>query len=1011
VKTILNSLLLTLLFVSQTPAAEPSAAPPPLLRDHGLRSGPPAETLPQNAIVHLQINQPQRIIESVERLLVSTIPEKLLPPPLQDLLGQPHPLLTMLGMQSIGAPLTADQIAEKFGVATDRAATLTLYPGLPPGSFILSLPIKNHAAFESAYRSLFRSQKAEAMSLGGKSFVRVALGHRQLPELFAACSSDRVFITGDQSLLFLLYPDNSFPRLKTNPHFANVISQEAQEDIWLTFDPELVKPLLAPLEFFQYVPLQLLAQNRAKLLRQIPPQQREIIEQRLRLQFGIRNLEEFADYAECAITATYEELFQFVFTSLKSFNGVTLAAKFDPAFPQFSAALHSKQYRSDSGTGPIPMDAVRTALSRVPGQHNHLSVSGRQAKIEPSALVTSWLKRVRSGFEAKHLNLAFVETLEKLHRETVRPQPIAAQVPWVIKTRTAVNPSPSAADHDSLQKYFEKFAASLAYPAGREITIIPSQGENLLENSLRAEREALMKNRALVEKTFSGDSSLESFIETVYRLNRRDLEGGVKELTWETAFVTRGGFFGFNQHELVSRRTYFSRTLGDYTLFHQASKDARWIREVQLQPNARLSPGLAKLLDRVPKDANFVSIHRPLTHVPELLNWAQAFEDLIHRDAGAYLSQARRAVEGVSDKAELSRKLESVKFSPVVATVNRDPASGELYCLLPGNLAFPRPKLVPAVQKLFAEFNRSADDVGGFLCYTRTTDGRTEASLIQSTEGISRLIKTIGNAVQAQYLADPSKMAGVQQMLVTDRDKGSKRMEEIVVRNPSWEFLPRMNVGGRLAKPKVQTEAKPKSPTASRDPQAPANLIDLSRYYNASLKDSWHSGATADNDLSALPQGIQEFAGVKFDVRGIVQVSGQSAAEQLSVRFPREVKEIAIGRSCGQLHVLHGAGWTSPDGTKIGSFIAHYQDGKTEEIPIVYGTHVRDWWTPPGEQSVTGSTVAWKGANTASKTAQMSLQLYKTTWKNPRPETAISTLDYVSAMAPSAPFLIAVTAE
>jgi hypothetical protein len=36
---------------------------------------------------------------------------------------------------------------------------------------------------------------------------------------------------------------------------------------------------------------------------------------------------------------------------------------------------------------------------------------------------------------------------------------------------------------------------------------------------------------------------------------------------------------------------------------------------------------------------------------------------------------------------------------------------------------------------------------------------------------------------------------------------------------------------------------------------------------------------------------------------------------------------------------------------------------------------------------------------------------YKTTWMNPLPDTEIVSLDYVSAMAPSAPFLLAVTAE
>ena len=152
-------------------------------------------------------------------------------------------------------------------------------------------------------------------------------------------------------------------------------------------------------------------------------------------------------------------------------------------------------------------------------------------------------------------------------------------------------------------------------------------------------------------------------------------------------------------------------------------------------------------------------------------------------------------------------------------------------------------------------------------------------------------------------------------------------------------------------------------------------------------------------------------AGVKFDVRGIVQLSGRSAVDQLSVRFPNEVKDIKIDRLCEQLHFLHAAGWVSADGTKVGFFRVHYQDGKTEDIPIIYGTHVRDWWAAPDARPVTASEVAWKGSNRASTASRMSLQVYKTTWKNSRPDASIASLDYVSTMSPSAPFLLALTTE
>lgn len=1010
-KTTCSTTILTLLLVARALAAQPDPESVALFRDHGLRAGSPVEALPQNALIHVQINQPQRILENVERWIVSTVPEKLLPPQLQPLFASEHPVLTLLGMQSIQAPLTAEQIAEKMGLATDQPASLTLYPGLPQRSFLVTLPIKNHVAFEAFCRGALNPKKIEAATVSDKTFVRLELNHPQIREVYFACSADRAFITGEPSLLLLLYADNSFPRLKDDAHFADVLKKASGEDVWLTFDPSFLKPVLPQIQFFEYLPLQMLAQHRGQLLGKIPSLQRTIIEQRLRLQFGIRNLEEFADYAECVLGATYEELFEFVLTNLKSFNGVTLALKLDPVFPQWSAYLHSSQYHAGDGTQPIPLDVVRTALSRIPGQHRSVTVRGREPKVEPSVHLTSWLKRVRRGFEAKHLNLAFVEILEKLHRETVRPQPIGAQVPWMITTRTVVNPAPSLREAEALRPYFRDLLSTLSYPSTRTVSIVPGRLDRLLENSFRAEQDALTRNRDLIKKKFDRDRVMPEFLDTAYRLIRRAREHDVQELTWETAFVTRAGLFGFNQHELVSRRTYFTRAIDDYTVFHQASKDARWISELQLRTEPRISPGLSKLLDRVPAGANYFSVYRPLAGLPDVMNWAQGLEDLAHRDAETYLNKARSIANETPDRDELVRKLEALKFSPVVSSVNRDPESGEVYALLPGNLVFPRSKIAPAVQKLFAEFNRHADDVGGFLVYTRRSVGAAEGAIVHNAEGLSKLVKSVGNAFQEQYLSEPGKIAELQQLLVSDRDRNPKRISEVLVRNPAWEFLSHIKIQGPTSKPRPQTDATPIHPIAPRDPQTPENLIDLSAHYNASPNDSWHSGATPGNDLASLAQGIQEFAGVKFDVRGIVQLSGQDAAQQLSVRFPKNAAGIKIGQTCAQLHFLHGAGWQSPDGTKISSYVVRYEDGTTEEIPIEYGTHVRDWWTPADKTSVSGSEVAWKGSNAASSRANLTLQLYKTTWKNPHPDKTITGLDYVSTMSHSAPFLIAITAE
>jgi len=76
-----------------------------------------------------------------------------------------------------------------------------------------------------------------------------------------------------------------------------------------------------------------------------------------------------------------------------------------------------------------------------------------------------------------------------------------------------------------------------------------------------------------------------------------------------------------------------------------------------------------------------------------------------------------------------------------------------------------------------------------------------------------------------------------------------------------------------------------------RDPKADKQMLDLSAFYNAALSESWHGGT--ENDLAALPAGLQTLDGVKFDIRGIVQLRSKSpssakypAAKQANIIIP-----------------------------------------------------------------------------------------------------------------------------
>jgi type II secretory pathway pseudopilin PulG len=191
-----------------------------------------------------------------------------------------------------------------------------------------------------------------------------------------------------------------------------------------------------------------------------------------------------------------------------------------------------------------------------------------------------------------------------------------------------------------------------------------------------------------------------------------------------------------------------------------------------------------------------------------------------------------------------------------------------------------------------------------------------------------------------------------------------------------------------------------------RLPQAPAQCIDLSEYYNAALVQTWHPGMP-HNSLDMLAPGLLELAGAVFDVRGIIQLSGRDL-RNAGGRYPEQINGIRIEKRCRQFHFLQACGWHSPDATQVGSYLVHYAGQKEVVIPIVYGEDVRDWnGSNDMVGEITRGQIVWSGINNAG----LHVRLFKTTWVNPMPEQEILSIDYISSMVEAAPFLVALTAE
>jgi len=178
---------------------------------------------------------------------------------------------------------------------------------------------------------------------------------------------------------------------------------------------------------------------------------------------------------------------------------------------------------------------------------------------------------------------------------------------------------------------------------------------------------------------------------------------------------------------------------------------------------------------------------------------------------------------------------------------------------------------------------------------------------------------------------------------------------------------------------------------------AGSNQLDLTTYYNSGIR-HYFPGA----DLAAftnIQEIIRDTTGIDFDARAAVAMWGQDKGRSRTTT-------ISVNRRALQMHFLHAAYSTERDGTQIGSYVIQFSDSTREELPIIYGSNIRaergDYKSVPEAR-----VVAWsnKGIPPAK------VQVCVLTWVNPRPESEIRSVDFVSAGKPSVPNLLAITIE
>jgi hypothetical protein len=841
----------------------------------------------------------------------------------------------------------------------------------------------------------------EEVSVSGQRAIRVVSQRiKFLPELYLVSSSDTLYLCGDRSLVQALHHTPTAQRFGQDPFMSRALPAIETKQVRMVLNPATAKPLVLQLQGIGMIAKKMIPQQRAALLEKIPQEAKEQIETQMRMQLGVRDLDQLVDYAECMVIATMEQLIDFISGRMLAFEGFTMATNLQDGFVEFNASLHSSRFKAETCTKSVPMDQVKRALAWLGPDYQSFTVTGKKLQPKASPILSAWAKRVQKQCEMKKVAwpglVRFVEMLDEL-----RPVPrVESRTPWILSTRAPLHPAPSLEDAASLEDYF----ISLELPVYRPVKITPDQGRDLLEACFREEMEALNKNRELGQDFVNTFQKQKPWCLNQNRFQAAPLDGGVTRYARESVWTSRSGIFGYDQHELVNRKVVHARRVGDYLVYHRGAQASSWLAGLEASQSLRIAPGVVDLLDRVPEGANYVSVLRVLQDLPQWVGWIGAMESRLHADAHKYLEKAQAAVDSSSNLEAAKHTIRGMKMPIIIGSVNIHPETKQVYALLPTGimpLILPRPKVVPSVQKLLEDFAAQADSVGGSLVYTKVSDESCQFAMLQSTEALTTLTRTVGNALFENYLATQERQAQLQRQISTQRDGDATAFDEVIVRNPQWAFIPQ---------PQPKVPAKPSKKIPARVMGTDKRMVDLSKYYNAALNETWHKGGMSNNTLKDLPRGIQTLGGTSFDIRGIVQLSGQQAERELSVQFPEEVANITVQQKGQNVHFLHGCGWQSPEGTSIGAFVIHYRNGEILSIPIVYGVDVQDWWMYEDFASGSKPNVVWTGKNHSAPDGPP-IGVFKTTWVNPLPSIEIDHIDYQSAMMNSAPFLIAITVE
>ncbi|MDM8516451.1 hypothetical protein QUF76_09645 [Desulfobacterales bacterium HSG16] len=761
-----------------------------VLRSTGLESKEILESgLPGNAIIHIRLNRAKELLKNIDKMISSFVPEKALPASVKNNFSGDWPFLSMLGFEVAGEAFSPEYLESLAGISGDEPVSLTFYPQNPATDFVLSIPFSDPEVFTQWVKQVLMPEVFEENTDNDFSYFHVVPSKRSgFQELFILASLDRAYFCGNLMLAQRLQGVANSPTLDKNPVVGKGIKKFDEKDLVVIASPGYIKPQLA---FFKanLNPENLRAgihQKRVELLKSMPAAQKLEMDMRLRFRLGINGVDELADYLEVFSSGAARMLSDAVFNKVNNLEGLAFAFNLDEKYQSMFISLFSEDIKPEKCTQPLPMGEIKSSVRHLPGNFSSLLASGQSPVLSDKGLFSAYLDIVDEEMKIKKMVKPKFDTFKSYVAGLKCNKGLNSKMKWSLATVVNMGENMDFYSFETIEAFFTQLFTQ-NYNMLLPVEMFPATQSNVIEKHLEQEVRFANKNQSAYGKMLTGLNARAPLLDYKSAFHKKDLGDGLVSMILENIYLMPTGLFGYQQHELINRRIMYHRQEGKIQYLAKTSAAPEVVKDMFDNRKSSVPNSFINLIFKIPPRANRFGTSRSLCFTPDLLSFMSQVENMMSRQLDTYLKEASKALE-TSDKAEMEEKLLSIKMPLLMMTLNRDQA-GNVYMVLPGGIHYPRPKIMPALTSLFDDFNKKADELGGGTFYTAVYPGEYEFSLIQSTEALALLVKSVANNFYEEYAGSSQGMKKLEQLLTHPKDGKQIDDPDVLLKNPLWKKI------------------------------------------------------------------------------------------------------------------------------------------------------------------------------------------------------------------------------